>query len=172
MSIIKQPVITYIYNRYKHASPTREAVIELRIAHNNRQKYMSTGIRVYPKEWESRHQRVINRMDAAILNKTLDKLMNEVRQVIYDMIDDGHIDIFAISARLDAKRKKAGTFPDYCQERAKIRKYGLSVLRQKAYDRILEFLDDYGKFHSFSDVNENTIMELDRYLLKKKMVKH
>ncbi len=169
MSIIMQPVITYIYNRYKHASPTREAVIELRIAHNNRQKYMSTGIRVYPKEWESRHQRVINRMDAAILNKTLDKLMNEVRQVIYDMIDDGSIDIFAIPARLDAKRKKAGTFPDYCRARAKIRKYGLSVLRQKAYDRILEFLDDYGKFRSFSDVNESSIMELDRYLQKKKM---
>ena len=152
MSIIKQPVITYIYNRYKHASPTREAVIELRIAHNNRQKYMSTGIRVYPKEWESRHQRVINRIDAAILNKTLDKLMNEVRQVLYDMIDDGNIDIFA-----------------YCKERAKIRKYGLSILRQKAYDRILEFLDGYGKFRTFSDVSEKTIMELDRHLQKKKM---
>ena len=101
MSIIKQPVITYIYNRYKYASSTREAVIELRIAHNNRQKYMSTAIRVYPKEWDSRHQRVINRIDAAILNKTLDKLINEVRQVLYDMIDDGHIDIFAIPARLD-----------------------------------------------------------------------
>lgn len=170
MSIVMQPIIAYIYNRYGKASSTRDAVIELRFAYLNRQKYMSTGIRVYPKEWDSRHQRVINRMDAAILNKTLDKLMIEVRQVIYDMIEDGHIDIFAIPARLDAKRKKAGTFPDYCRERAKIRKYGQSILRQKAYDRIILFLDDYGKFRTFSDVNENTIMELDRYLQKKKMM--
>ncbi len=169
MSIIMQPVITYIYNRYKKASPTRDAVIELRIAHQNRQKYMSTGIRVFPKEWESRHHRVINRMDAAILNKTLDKLVNEVRQVIYDMIDDGNIDIFAIPARLEAKHKKAGTFPDFCKERAKIRKYGLTKIRQKAYDRILKFLEDYGKFRSFSDVNERNVIELDRYLQKKKM---
>ena len=170
MSIIMQPVITFIYNRYKKASPTRKAVIELRAANKNRQKYMSTGIWVLPKEWDARHQRVINRMDAAILNKTLDKLLNEVRQVCYEMIDDGNIDIFAIPARLDAKRKKAGTFPDFCRERAKIRKYGLSILRQKAYDRILQFLDEYGKFHSFSDVNEGNILELDRYLQKKKMM--
>ena len=170
MSIIMQPVITYIYNRYGKASSTRDAVIELRFAYLNRQKYMSTGIRVYPKEWDSKHQRVINRMDAAILNKTLDKLMIEVRQVIYDMIDDGHIDIFAIPARLDAKRKKAGTFPDFVKERLPIHKHGQSPLRQKAYDRFFNFLDEYGKFRQFSDVNEHTILELDRYLQKKKMM--
>ena len=98
MSVIRQPNIAYIYNRYGKASQTSDAVIEIRLAYNNRQKYMSTGIRVYPKEWDSRYQRVINRIDATILNKTLDKLMNEVRQVLYDMIDDGHIDIFAFWA--------------------------------------------------------------------------
>lgn len=170
MSIVMQPVITYIYNRYGKASSIRDAVIELRFAYLNRQKYMSTGIRVYPKEWDSRHQRVINRMDAAILNKTLDKLMIEVRQVIYDMIEDGHIDIFAIPARLDAKRKKAGTFPDFVKERLPIHKHGQSPLRQKAYDRFFNFLDEYGKFRQFSDVNEHTILELDRYLQKKKMM--
>ena len=165
-----QPVITFVYNRYKKASATRKAVVELRAANKNRQKYMSTGIWVLPKEWDARHQRVINRVDAAILNKTLDKLMNEVRQVCYEMIDDGNIDIFAIPARLDAKRKKAGTFPDFCRERAKIRKYGLSILRQKAYDRILQFIDEYGKFRYFSDVNEHNILELDSYLQKQKMM--
>jgi site-specific recombinase XerD len=109
-------------------------------------------------------------MDAAILNKTLDKLMNEVRQVIYEMIDDGRIDIFAIPARLDAKRKKAGTFPDFVKERLPIHKHGQSPLRQKAYDRFFNFLDEYGKFRQFSDVNEHTILELDRYLQKKKMM--
>ncbi len=170
MSIVMQPVITYIYNRYGKASSIRDAVIELRFAYLNRQKYMSTGIRIYPKEWDSRHQRVINRMDAAILNKTLDKLMIEVRQVIYDMIEDGHIDIFAIPARLDAKRKKAGTFPDFVKERLPIHKHGQSPLRQKAYDRFFNFLAEYGKFRQFSDVNEHTILELDRYLQKKKMM--
>ena len=95
MEGIRQPILTYIYNRYGKASPTHDAVIELRIAYKNKQKYLSTGIRLFPKEWQ--RGRVVNRLDAAILNKTLDKLMVDVRQVIYDMIDDGNIDIFAIA---------------------------------------------------------------------------
>ena len=77
MDGIRQPILKYIYNRYRKASPTRDAVVELRIAYNNRQKYLSTGIRLFPKEWQ--RGRVVNRLDAAIINKTLDKLMNDVR---------------------------------------------------------------------------------------------
>ena len=168
MQILRQPILTYIYKRYKKASPTRTAVVELRIAYDNRQKYMSTGIFLLPKEWQ--RGRVVNRVDAAILNKTLDKLMNEVREVIYEMIDEGRIDIFAIPTWMQAKKKRNITFLDFCRERATIRKYGLTVLRQKAYDRILDFLSDYGKFGSFGEVNEVHIMELDRYLKKKKMM--
>ena len=96
--------------------------------------------------------------------------MNEVREVIYEMIDEGRIDIFAIPTWMQAKKKRNITFLDFCRERATIRKYGLTVLRQKAYDRILDFLSDYGKFGSFGEVNEVHIMELDRYLKKKKIL--
>jgi len=111
MEGIRQPILRYIYNRYGKASPTRDAVVELRIAYNNKQKYLSTGIRLFPKEWQ--RGRVVNRLDAAILNKTLDKLMNDVRQVIYEMIDDDQIDIFAIPAKLAAKRRKTMTFIEF-----------------------------------------------------------
>ena len=168
--IIRLPILTIIYNRYKTASPSRNAVVELRIAYNKKQKYLSTGIFLLPKEWDDRNRCIINRTDAAILNKTLDKLVNEVRQVIYDMIDEGRIDIFAVPARMQAKKRRTITFLEFCQERATIRKYGLSLLRQKAWDRIVNFLSDYGKFGSFGDVNEPHIMELDRYLIKKKMM--
>ncbi len=115
MDSIRQPILKYIYNRYRKASPTRDAVIELRIAYNNKQKYLSTGIRMFPKEWQ--RGRITNRLDAIILNKTLDKLMNDVRQAIYEMIDDGsNIDIFAIPARLQAKKKRDMTFLDYYAE--------------------------------------------------------
>ena len=67
MDGIRQPILKYIYNRYRKASPTRDAVIELRIAYNNKQKYLSTGIRLLPKEWQ--RGRVVNRLDAAIINK-------------------------------------------------------------------------------------------------------
>jgi hypothetical protein len=59
---------------------------------------------------------VVNRLDAAILNKTLDKLMNEVREVIYDMIEDGYIVCFAIPAERAAKHRKSITCIEFFQE--------------------------------------------------------
>lgn len=165
MDGIRQPVITYIHNRYGKASATKDAVIELRIAYNNKQKYLSTGIRLYPREWQ--RGRVVNRLDAAILNKTLDKLMTEVRQVIYQMIDEGNIDIFAIPARLAAKQKKSMTFLDYYAEKAENRKHGISATAQGRYDLVLKTLEEFGKIVTFSDLTDKNIIAFDKYLIKK-----
>ena len=165
MDGIRQPILKYIYNRYRKASPTRDAVIELRIAFNNKQKYLSTGIRLYPKEWQ--RGRVVNRLDAAILNKTLDKLMVDVRQVIYDMIDDGNIDIFAIPVKLAAKRRKAMTFMEFYAEKAQIRKHGIGKIAQGRYDLVPRVLDEFGRITSFSDLTPNNIVAFDKFLTKK-----
>lgn len=169
MRAIRLPILTIIYNRYHTASPSRNAVVELRIAHNNKQKYLSTGIFLLPKEWDERNRRVINRMDAAILNKTLDKLVNDVRKVIYDMVDDGHVDIFGIPARLEASKRVDIAFLDFCEKRAEIRKYGKAADSQERYDRFLRFLKEYGKIKTFYDLTESKVMELDRYLKKNDM---
>jgi len=165
MDGIRQPILTYIYNRCAKASPIRDAVIELRIAYANKQKYLSTGIRVFPREWH--RGRVVNRLDAAILNKTLDKLMMEVRQVIYDMIDDGNIDIFAIPIKLAAKRRKAMTFLEFYDEKAKIRKHGIGKIAQGRYDLVPRVLDEFGRITSFYDLTPNNIIALDKFLTKK-----
>ena len=165
MEGIRQPVIAYIYNRYGKASATKDAVIELRIAYNNKQKYLSTGIRLLPREWH--RGRVVNRLDATILNKTLDKLMTEVREIIYNMIDEGNIDIFSIPSRLAAKKKKAMTFLEYYAEKAENRKHGISVTAQGRYDLVLNTLKEFGKITTFSDLTEKNVIAFDKYLIKK-----
>lgn len=165
MEGIRQPILSYIYNRYGKASPTHDAVIELRIAYKNKQKYLSTGIRLYPREWQ--RGRVVNRLDAAILNKTLDKLMVDVRQVIYDMIDDGNIDIFAIPVKLAAKRRKAMTFIEYYKEKAEIRKHGIGKIAQGRYDLIPRILEEFGRITTFADLTQHNIVAFDKFLTKK-----
>ena len=143
------PILTYVYNRYKKASSTRDAVVELRITFERKQKYMATGIRLFPNEWS--RGRVVNRLDSVIINKTLDKFMLDVRNIIYDMLDAGSIDIFAIPAKLKAKLRSKDTFFAYCEERAKIRKYGKATDSQERYDRFLRFLKEYGKIRTLDD---------------------
>ena len=166
---LKQPIITYIYNRYGKATATKEAVIEMRIAYGGRSKFMSTGVNVLPREWSAKEQRVVNRIDAVILNKTLEKLLIDVRKVVYEMLEDGYVEIFSIPSRLEAKRLKGVTFLDFCDQRAETRKYGKAEDSQERYDRFLRFLYSYGKIKTFSDLTENKVMELDRTLKNKNM---
>ena len=168
MNGIRQPKITYIYNRYKQASSKRDAVIELRIAYNKKQKYLSTGIRVFPKEWSN--GLVVKRSDSIILNKTLDRLKNQVQQVIYEMIDEDNIDIFSIPARLEAKKKKSMSFLEYYAEKAENRKHGICKIAQGRYDLVLNTLKEFGKIINFSDLTEKNIISFDKYLIKKGMM--
>lgn len=166
---IELPVVGLIYNRYKKASATQDAVVEIRVYYQRKTKYMSTRVRLLPKEWK--YGLVVNRVDAMILNKQLDKLLVDIRKVIYDMYEEGNIDINAIPVRLMAKRKPSVAFIEFCEQRSKIRKYGKTADSQERYERFMRFLKDYGKFKTFYDLTEQKVMELDRYLQKKNDMK-
>ena len=70
------PTIKLEYDRRKRASAKKEGSVELRIVYNRRSHYVSTGVRVLPKQW--RRGQVVNRLDAYELQRTLD--MSELHQ--------------------------------------------------------------------------------------------
>ena len=161
------PVVDLVYNRYGKASDTKDAVIELRIYYMKKAKWISTGIRVFPKEW--RNGRIVGRGDAMQLNRQLDRIIADVRQVVYEMYEEGQIELDAIPSRLLAKRKPALMLLDFCRRRAEIRKHGITKDSQERYDRFLTFLEGYDAIRTFYDLNEAKVMALDKFLIEKKM---
>lgn len=161
------PVVELRYNRYHQASDSKDAVIEVRIYYMGKAKWISTGIRVYPKEW--RNGRIVGRGDAIQLNRQLDKIIADIRQVVYEMYEEGHIELGAIPSRLLAKRKPSLMLMDFCRRRAEIRKHGIARDSQERYDRFLTFLEGYAPIKTFYDLNEAKVMDLDRLLIGKKM---
>lgn len=168
---VEMPIVGFRWNRYGKASATQDAVIEIRIWFGGKVKYLSTRLRAYPKEWDEKNRRVVNRFDAAVLNHQLERLLIDVRQVVYDMYMEGNIDIDAIPARLLAKRKPSVAFLEFCEKRAEIRKYGKSPDSKERYERFIKFIKEYGKFRTFYDLTEQKVMELDRFLKKKNDMK-
>lgn len=166
---VELPIVSLVYNRYRKASATQDAVIEIRVYFERKAKYWSTRIRVFPKEWH--RGRIVNRVDCAILNKQLDKLLVDVREIVYEMYEAGHINIDAIPSRLLARRKPSMSFLEFCEERAKIRKYGKTADSQERYERFLRFLRDYGKIKTFYDLTEAKVMDMDRHLKKQNNMK-
>lgn len=163
----KLPNIQLIYNRYKKASKTKKAVVEVRITHNYKQKYISTGVWLYPNQWKN--GKITNCEDILEISKTLEKVVSSIRQVIFEMLQEGKIDLFSIPERLKQKGLKQRTFIEYCQERAAIRKYGKGRDTQERYDRFLRLFSKWGRIQSFEGITDTNIITYDRFLTSQGM---
>ena len=163
----KLPQITFVFDRKKKATPTVKASVDMRITYNYKQKFISTGIRLYSTQWKN--GKIINCSDMIQISQTLDKMLSNVREVILDMMNEGLIDITSIPKRLEQKRQKDITFLEFCYQRAEVRKYGKEKDTQERYDRFLKLFSKWGKIIQFSDINEENVISYDKYLLNKGM---
>ena len=125
------------------------------------QKYMATGIKLLPKHWH--RGRVSARTDAILINQTLDKLVNDVRKVIYEMMEEGDIDIFTIPDRLNRMRVGNVIFLDYCEKRAEVWRFGKSADSKARYDRFMKKFREWGGIKDWADITEEKIIEFDKY---------
>ena len=157
---ISFPQIALVYDRKSIASPRREGIIEVRITHNRKQRYISTGIKVLPNQW--RKNAVVNRTDSTQLNQYINNLLTNIQQVICEMSHAGCIDISLISGRL--QKKEEISFFEFCLQRAEIRKYGKKKDTQERYDRFLRLFSKWGKIKTFEDITDNNIIHYDKYL--------
>ena len=69
------PIFKLVYDRQKRASRTKEGAIELRITYNRVQRFVTTGVRVYPNQWRD-----------GVITKRLDVL--ELLQMAEQLIKD------------------------------------------------------------------------------------
>lgn len=165
--INKYPQVAFVYNRRNIATLTKRAAVELRITYNGRQKFLSTGILLYPNQWKKGI--ITNCPDALQISQTLDKLVTDVRQVILEMIDENSIDINTIPDKLERKRRGIITLEEFFKQRAEVRKYNLEEDSKLRYDRFIKFFFEYGKITTFEDLTDINIIEYDRYLRSQKL---
>lgn len=158
----KLPQIHLVYNRYKKASSNKPASVEIRITHNYKQKYISTGIKLYPNQWKN--GKIINCENIIEISKTLNKMVSDVRSIVFDMVQNNHIDITVISDRLKAMQVKQTEFIEFCIQRAAIRKYGKGEDTKERYDRFIKRFSMWGKIKTFNDVTDSSIIDYDNYL--------
>lgn len=163
----KYPQVILVFDRRKKATPSVKAPVELRISYDYKQKYISTGIMLYSNQWKN--GRIVNCPDAIQISQTLDKLIKDVRQVIYEMMERGSVDIFSIPNELEKKTRGSITFLEFCNQRASIRKYGKEKDTQERYNRFIRLFFEWGKIRYFEDITEMSIISYDKYLASKGM---
>ena len=80
------PQLNFVFDRRKVATLTRKASVELRVTHNYKQKYISTGIMLSSNQW--RDGKIVNCPDIMEISQTLDSILSDVRQIILDMMSN------------------------------------------------------------------------------------
>ena len=169
------PIFKLIYDRQKRASRTKEGAIELRITYNRVQRFVTTGVRVYPNQW--RDGVIIKRLDALELQQTLDLFVAEARKVVNGLMERGELDMKTIASVISGRQKRSSVenvlerrlLMDYFNERAEVRKYGRSADSQERYNRFLRWFESWGVMVTFEDVTELNVLKMDEALGRRGM---
>ncbi len=162
------PSIVFIYDRKKKSGPSQTGIIELRITFERKVKYMSTGLKLLPREWKGGKNNiwVTNRTDAHDLNKSLDLFMQKIRQAANAIMEkDGVFSFQALELYLKQCGASQMRFIDFCVKRAEVRKYGKKKDTQERYERFLRWFIEWGKIEHFSDITDANIISMDGELI-------
>jgi integrase len=153
------PILTLIYDRKGQATKSKTGVVELRISAGRVRKYISTGVKLLPKEWKNGS--VTGREDMMELNRQLQSLVKKCNVIITKMMEEDTVDINAIPNILKDRLSQKQTFLEYMKEKAAQRSKCLRRGTQKRYDVVLDFLEEWNGIVYFADVTERNIQKMD-----------
>lgn len=162
---MRLPMLSFVYDRKKVGNSRHAATVELRVNYDGRSKYMSTGVRLFPKEWHS--GMVTNRPDAMELNKVLANMQREVISVMNDMMNEGMMSIMEIPSRLERLHNSGMSLWDFCEQRIEVRRYGRVKDTGERYDRFMRFFKKWGRIKTFADITDRNVLLMDEELKKK-----
>lgn len=154
------PQIKFIFDRQRRAGKGKMGSVELRITYNYKQKYIATGVRCFPGEWDAKVE-CVKSLESHELNAVLLKIRTKVMKIISDMVESESIDIEAIPPLL--KNKVADmTLTDYIYKRMQDRQ--VSDYTKRAYQVFFNRFFMWGGMKYFSQVTVKGIREFDEYL--------
>ena len=167
---MKVPKVKLVYDRKKRATNTHEGTIELRVLFQCKQKFLSTGVAILPRQWDEKNECVKLRNDATSLNKALSLIKNAAVDLLMEMVQQGIVDLSRLSEVLKPKVNDL-TFHEYMKER--IEKRNVSENTRERYVSFYKiFVEEYGKMINFSDITEAGIRDYDEWLHKRMINGH
>lgn len=155
-----------IFDRKKKANKDNEGLLEIRISANRKSYYISTGVKVLPKQWAGV---IINRYDADTLNDRLGTIVKKVSEEVTRCIaENREIDLAGIKAQIfDIKNPRAtdpDTFLNWMDSQIGILNIKEST---RAHYRVMQRrLEEFGMIRQWEDLTTENIYAFDAWLHK------
>lgn len=148
------PSFSFIFDRRKRADATHRGSVELTLFVNGTQARISTGITLYPREWNN--GKVIARPDAPQLNKRLDKLYEAVAAII-------HTPGITAKGVVDALRHGGGDILSWIKAE-RIKRRDIAPNTSRHHLSMIKNLEAWGQLGTFSNITVTTLTRWDLHL--------
>lgn len=155
-----------VFDRKKKANKDTEGLLEIRISANRKSYYISTGVRVLPKQWAGT---VLHRADAETLNDRLGTMVRKVSEEVTRCMGDGReIDVTAIKEKLFEVKNPRTTEPDVLLNWIDAQIAALNVKDgTRQHFRVMQNrLEKFGRIRQWEDLTIENIYDWDAWLHK------
>lgn len=156
-----------VFDRHKRASSMKKGVVELRMTEGKKQKYVSTGVEVYPKNWDERKSSVRGVSEADDINAILASYLSRARKLYSKMLDEGEGNVETLQSRMRTNELPKVSFVEYVRMRAERKQVKEGT--RKHFDSFARFLESWGGITEFADITEAKIRDMDEWLHSKGM---
>ena len=158
------PKIVLVYDRRHTADRTHKGSIELRITMGKKQKFIATGIMVYPQHWKGGNPFVSGYENSPEENRQLTIIINRAQKIVSGMLENGEVDIDAIPRLLKPSEGAGITFLQYMMKRIEKERETEAEATYRQKVTFYNKLHEYGKIKLFSDISEKAIRDFDDWL--------
>lgn len=155
-----------VFDRKKKANKDTEGLLEIRISANRKSYYISTGVRVLPKQWAGA---VLHRADAETLNERLGAMVRKVSEEVTRCMAEGReIDVTAIKEQLFEVKNPRASEPDVLLNWIDAQIAALNVKDgTRQHFRVMQKrLEAFGRIRQWDDLTTENIYEWDAWLHK------
>ena len=153
-----------VYDRKHKADKDTEGLLEIRISANRKSYYISTGVRVLPRQWAGT---VLHRADAETLNDRLGAMVRKVsEEVTHSMAEGREIDVAEIKEKLFGVKNQRATEPDVLLDWIDGQIAALNVKDgTRQHFRVMQKrLEQFGRIRRWEDLTTENIYEWDAWL--------
>lgn len=159
---MKNPIISVVFDEKKLATKTREGLVQIRIYHNHRKKFISTGVKVFSDQWNDKTF-VKGRKDALQLNDQINGMLAKVRDCSNDCIrQSGDFFFDKFEELFKVETNKSVSFLEWMNDTMYKRKIKKSTLCQHevCYNKLKQF----ALIQSFKDITLPNVVKFEDWL--------
>lgn len=157
------PTIKIVFDRRKTSKSTIEGTVELEIYSRLKRKWISTGVKVLPKNWNDKEKSVKGRFDSTELNLRIRNLENIVKSYIMKLMAEGKPFTWqGLEAMLNFQ-KDDNTFVNFVESMIE-RRNDITEGTRRNHKKFLKALKEFKTISKFGDLTRQNITMYDEWL--------